>query len=42
MTDHSLSGPAIIEQKDSTTLLPINWRLTVDVLGHLLLAQEAG
>ena len=39
--DHVFSGPAIIEQKDSTTLLPPDWRLTVDGYGHLLLGRQA-
>lgn len=38
--DHALSGPAIVEQKDSTTMVPVNWRLAVDPHGHLLLARQ--
>ena len=38
--DHAFSGPAVIEQKDSTTLLPANWRLEVDAHGHLLLSRR--
>jgi N-methylhydantoinase A len=37
---HTLTGPAVIEQKDSTTLLPINWRLALDPHGHLLLDRR--
>jgi len=38
--DACVDGPAIIEQKDSTTVLPPGWRLTVDSHGHLLLARQ--
>lgn len=40
--DHTLSGPAIIEQKDSTTVVPADWRLSVDPSGALLLARIKG
>ena len=36
----TLKGPAVIEQKDSTTLLPPNWSLVTDPLGHLILTHE--
>jgi len=36
---HEVDGPAVVEQKDSTTLLPPGWRLTADRHGHLLLAR---
>ena len=39
--DHVVLGPAIVEQKDSTTVLPPAWRLTVDGHGHLLLGRQA-
>jgi N-methylhydantoinase A len=32
-----LEGPIVIEQKDSTTLVPPNWSLTADPSGHLIL-----
>ncbi len=38
--DHVVTGPAIIEQKDSTTVLPNDWLLSVDPHGHLLLARQ--
>ena len=37
-----LSGPAVIEQKDSTTLLPPGWWLVVAPLGHLILSRDQG
>ena len=40
--DDALAGPAVIEQKDSTTLLPPGWSLTVAPLGHLILSRETG
>jgi N-methylhydantoinase A len=36
-----LSGPAIIEQLDSTTVLPPSWRLDVDAHGNLSLSKES-
>lgn len=36
-----LSGPAIIEQLDSTTVLPPSWRLDVDAHGNLNLTRES-
>jgi N-methylhydantoinase A len=36
-----LSGPAIIEQIDSTTVLPPSWRLEVDPHGNLSLTKES-
>jgi len=38
--DHAFGGPAVIEQKDSTTLLPAGWRLAVDPHRHLLLSRR--
>ena len=35
--DAKLEGPIVIEQKDSTTLVPPNWSLTADPSGHLIL-----
>jgi N-methylhydantoinase A len=36
---HSITGPAVIEQKDSTTLLPQGWRLAPEPHGCLLLSR---
>ena len=33
----SISGPAIVEQFDATTVLPPGWRGHVDTLGNLVL-----
>ena len=33
----TLEGPIVIEQKDSTTLVPPNWSLTTAPSGHLIL-----
>ncbi|GCE49543.1 N-methylhydantoinase A [Thermosporothrix hazakensis] len=37
--DTELSGPAIIVQYDTTTVVPPAWRLRVDMTGNLLLEQ---
>jgi N-methylhydantoinase A len=37
---HVLRGPAIVEQADSTTLIPPNWLGTVDGYGNLILGTE--
>ena len=37
-----LSGPAVIEQKDSTTLLPPGWGLVADTHGNLVLKRADG
>ena len=34
-----IEGPAIIEQKDSTTAIPPNWQLKVDLFGNLILRR---
>jgi N-methylhydantoinase A len=34
-----MSGPAIIEALDSTTVLPPGWRARVDELGYLRLTR---
>jgi N-methylhydantoinase A len=36
----TLSGPAIIEQLDSTTVLPPSWRLVVDPQGNLSVTKK--
>jgi len=36
---HAIVGPAVIEQKDSTTLLPQGWRLVPEPSGCLLLSR---
>jgi N-methylhydantoinase A len=36
----TLSGPAIIEQLDSTTVLPPSWRLVVDPQGNLSVTKQ--
>ena len=33
-------GPAIIEQKDSTTVVPPNWTATTDTHGHLIITKS--
>ena len=37
----SLQGPAVIDEMSSTTILPANWRLTVDQAGNLILESIA-
>jgi N-methylhydantoinase A len=34
-------GPAVIEQMDTTTIVPPNWSATVDPMANLLLSREA-
>ncbi|MFX1253197.1 MAG: hydantoinase/oxoprolinase family protein [Promethearchaeota archaeon] len=34
-----IEGPAIIEQEDSTTTIPPNWQLKVDLFGNLILER---
>jgi N-methylhydantoinase A len=36
----TFSGPAIIEQDDTTTLLAPGWRCQVDAAGNLMLEQN--
>ena len=36
---HAVVGPAVIEQKDSTTVLPQGWRLAAEPNGCLLLRR---
>jgi N-methylhydantoinase A len=38
---HEIRGPAVIEQKDSTTLLPQGWRLAAEPNGCLLLSRTS-
>jgi N-methylhydantoinase A len=40
-TGDSFSGPAIVVQGDATTVIPADWRATVDPSLHLLLNQAA-
>ena len=40
MAGHVLLGPAIVEQVDSTTLIPPGWRATVDGYGNLIVGTE--
>jgi N-methylhydantoinase A len=40
MTADTLVGPAIIEQMDTTTLLPPDFSVTVDSYGNLLLTRR--
>ena len=35
-----IDGPAILEQSDTTTILPPGWHATVDAWGNLLLAED--
>jgi N-methylhydantoinase A len=37
---HVLPGPAIVEQVDSTTVIPPAWLGTVDGYGNLILGTE--
>jgi N-methylhydantoinase A len=37
---HHLSGPAIVEQLDSTTVIPTGWSAAVDLLGNLVLMRR--
>ena len=39
-TGHVLPGPAIVEQRDSTTLIPPGWLGTVDGYGNLILGTR--
>jgi N-methylhydantoinase A len=36
-----LTGPAVIEQMDTTTIVPPGWSLTVDRMANLVLSREA-
>ena len=36
---HAFAGPAIVEQDDTTVVVPAGWAATVDVLGHLTLSR---
>jgi N-methylhydantoinase A len=38
----AFSGPAIITQYDTTTVLPPGWRALVDETGNLVLERRAG
>ena len=40
MAGHVLPGPAIVEQVDSTTLIPPGWLATVDGYGNLIVGTE--
>ena len=37
---HRFSGPALVLQMDATTVLPPQWKATVDPFGNLLLEPE--
>ncbi|MFC9426033.1 hydantoinase/oxoprolinase family protein [Streptomyces sp. NPDC056987] len=39
-TGHTLTGPAVIEQDDTTVLVPPRWSATVDPLGNLRLRHS--
>ncbi|MFJ2214054.1 hydantoinase/oxoprolinase family protein [Streptomyces sp. NPDC101062] len=39
-TGHTLAGPAVIEQDDTTVLVPPGWSATVDPLGNLRLRHS--
>jgi N-methylhydantoinase A len=39
--DHRIAGPAVIEQMDTTTIVPPGWNVTVDQATNLLLSREA-
>jgi N-methylhydantoinase A len=36
-----IAGPAVIEQMDTTTIVPPGWHVTVDRMANLLLSREA-
>ncbi|MGH7339352.1 MAG: hydantoinase/oxoprolinase family protein, partial [Candidatus Rokuibacteriota bacterium] len=36
----TLAGPAIVEQRDSTTVVPPGWTAVTDRFGHLVLSRE--
>ena len=38
----SFSGPAIVTQYDTTTVLPPDWRASVDAVGNLILERREG
>lgn len=40
--EHVVSGPAIIEQNDTTTWIAPGWHARLDVLGNLRLARDGG
>ena len=40
LAGHHLDGPAVIEQIDSTTVLPPGFRATVDELGNLIIESD--
>jgi N-methylhydantoinase A/oxoprolinase/acetone carboxylase beta subunit len=37
-----VEGPAVIEQMDTTTIVPPGWRARADGLGNLILDHHAG
>ena len=37
---HHLDGPAIVEQDDTTTLVPAGFRASVDPLGNLVIERR--
>jgi N-methylhydantoinase A len=39
---HILTGPAIVEQADATTVIPPGWLGTVDGYGNLILSAQEG
>ena len=34
------SGPAIVEEPDSTSIIPPNWQVEVDLYGNLILQKK--
>ncbi len=40
-TGQHLQGPVIIEQEDTTTVIPPGWRATVDSIGNLIIGKES-
>ncbi|NKB35670.1 MAG: hydantoinase/oxoprolinase family protein [Gammaproteobacteria bacterium] len=39
--DQEISGPAIVEEWTTTTVIPPNWNLVVDRIGNLILTQSS-
>jgi len=39
--DQKISGPAIVEEWTTTTVIPPNWKLVVDRIGNLVLTQSS-
>ena len=38
---HNISGPAIIDQMDSTTVVLPNWKAEIDQMGNIIISRGA-